>query len=122
MIVAYRWKTMILPAVLLSEGAISYARMRIGVEVFRILFLKLTLIFRKIPSDFRGYVTLMFDGVVLNMPDTEENTKEFGKHKTSRGSSGFPMMRVVTLMAVVARVHLDVAFASFRGKGTMPLN
>ena len=118
MIAAYRWKTMNLPAVLLSEGAISYARMRIGVEVFRILFFKLTLIFRKIPSDFHGYVTVMFDGVVLNMPDTEENTKEFGKHKTSRGSSGFPMMRVVTLMAAVTRVHLDGAFASYRGKGT----
>ena len=64
MIAAYRWKTMNLPAVLLSEGAISYARMRIGVEVFRILFFKLTLIFRKIPSDFHGYVTVMFDGVV----------------------------------------------------------
>ncbi len=118
MIASYRWTTMILPAVLLSDGAISRARMRVGVEVFKVLFLKLTLIFRQIPPDFHGYVTLIFDGVVLNMPDSEENTQEFGKHKTSRGSSAFPMMRVVTLMAAVARVHLDVAFAPYRGKGT----
>lgn len=113
-----RFATMILPAVLLSDGAISHARMRIGVEVFNILFFKLTLIFRQLSPDFHGFVTVMFDGVVMNMPDSEENTKGFGKHKTSRGSSGFPMMRVVTLMAVTARVHLDVAFASYRGKGT----
>lgn len=118
MIASYRWATMILPAVLLSDGAISHARMRIGVEVFKILFFKLTLIFRQIPPDFHGYVTVMFDGVVMNMPDSEENTKTFGKHTTNRGSSGFPMMRVVTLMAAVARVHLDVAFAPYRGKGT----
>jgi hypothetical protein len=37
MISSYRWATMILPAVLLSDGAISHARMRIGVEVFKIL-------------------------------------------------------------------------------------
>jgi hypothetical protein len=118
MISSYRWATMILPAVLLSDGAISHARTRIGVEVFKILFFKLTLKFRQLSPDFHGYVTIMFDGVVLNMPDSEENTQEFGKHKTSRGSSGFPMMRVVTLMTAVARVHLDVAFASYRGKGT----
>ena len=118
MIASYRWMTMILPAVLLSDGAISHARMRIGVEVFKILFFKLTLIFRQIPPDFHGYVTVMFDGVVMNMPDSEENTKTFGKHKTNRGSSGFPMIRVVTLMAAVARIHLDVAFAPYRGKGT----
>lgn len=118
MISSYRWATMILPAVLLSDGAISHARMRIGIEVFKILFFKLTLIFRQISPDFHGYVTVMFDGVVLNMPDSEENTKMFGKQKNSRGSSGFPLMRVVTLMAVVARVHMDVAFASYRGKGT----
>ena len=118
MIVSYRWATMILPAVLLCDGAITYARLRIGVEVFKILFFKLTMKFREIPPDFHGLVTVMFDGVVLTMPDTESNEKEFGKHKTKRGSSGFPLMRVVTLMAGIARVHLDMAFAPYRGKGT----
>lgn len=118
LISSYRWATKSLPVALLSDGAISHARMRIGVEVFKILYFKLTAIIRQLAPDFHGYVTLAFDGVVLNMPDTDKNTEKFGKHKTNRGSAGFPMMRVVTLMAREARTHLDMEFASYRGKGT----
>ncbi len=118
LICSYRWATLILPAALLCDGAITRARLRVGIDVFRILYYKQSQKFQEIPPDFHGFVTVMFDRVVLTMTDTDSNVKKFGKHKTKRGSSAFPMMRVVTLMAVVTRAHIDAAFASYRGKGT----
>ena len=118
MIASYRWATMMLPAELLCAGAISHARMRVGVEVFRVLFVKLGQHFESVAPDFHHYVTVVFDGVVLNMPDTPSNCTAFSKPSNNRGCAGFPMMRVVTLMAASVRLHLDVAFAPYKGKGT----
>ena len=118
MIASYRWATMTLPAELLCAGAISHARMRVGVEVFRVLFFKLVQHFDRLAPDFHGRVSVIFDGVVLSMPDTPSNCDAFSKPTNNRGRAGFPMMRVVTLMVASVRLHLDVAFAPYKGKGT----
>ena len=118
MIASYRWATMTLPADLVGAGAISHARMRVGVEVFRVLFVKLRQHFEGVSPDFHGRVSVIFDGVVMSMPDTPSNRDAFGKPSNNRGVAGFPMMRGVTLMAASVRLHVDVAFAPYKGKGT----
>jgi hypothetical protein len=114
----WRWMMVALPAKLVQDGAISHARVKLGVDVLLLLFQKVAFLLSSVESDFHGFVTVIFDGTTLSMPDTPSNHERFGKHKSSRGSSGFPLMRVVTLMIRAGRVMVDVAFAPIVGKGT----
>lgn len=114
----WRWMTVALPAKLVQDGAISHARAKLGVDVFILLFRKVACLLSRVEPDFHGFVTVMFDGTTLSMPDTPSNHERFGKHTSSRGPSGFPLMRVVTLMVRAGRVMVDVAFAPILGKGT----
>ena len=40
---------------------------------------------------------MAIDGVVIDVPDTEENAAEFGYSSGGRGDSAFPHVRVVGL-------------------------
>lgn len=55
----------------------------------------------------RGLSVFGVDGSTLRVFDSEENREFFGKAKGPRGESAFPMVRLVTLMAL--RSHLLVA-------------
>ncbi len=118
MLSSWRWLSLSLPAQLLSEGAISHARVKMGWLVFEVLFTKLSFLFLGVQPDFHGWRSCYFDGTTLTMPDTPSNRKRFGKHRSCRGASGFPLMRLVTLMMGSAHVILDMAFAPIKGKGT----
>ncbi len=100
-----------------TYGAISHARVKIGVEVFRLLFAKLTASFKEIEPDFHGYVSVAFDGTTGTMPDSEANQKEFNKPNSGRGQAAFPQLRLVSLLAVSVRLVLDVAYGAYVGKG-----
>ena len=52
----FRWLTAVLPpqTKLVSDGAISHARVKLGVEVFRVLWNKLKASSQALPADFRG--------------------------------------------------------------------
>jgi hypothetical protein len=115
-----RWMQLLLPAkgTLVQEGAISHARVKMGVEVFRALFVKLTDACQKLNADFHGLVTVIFDGTTGKMPDTESNENEFKRPKSGRGKGAFPQMRIMALMAWSARVIMDIAYAAYSGKGT----
>jgi hypothetical protein len=114
----WRWMTVGLPVKLVQDGAISHARVKLGVDVFLLLFQKVACLLSRVAPDFYGFVTVRFDGTTLSMPDTPSNHEHFGKHTSLRGPSGFPLMRVVTLMVRAGRVMVDVAFAPIVGKGT----
>ncbi len=116
----FRWLDGLLPPVsrIVSDGAISHARVRIGAEIFRLLFVKLTGSFPEIEPDFQGYVSVAFDGSTGTMPDSEANQKAYVKPKVGRGQVAFPKLRLVTLLAVSVRLVLDVAYGSYVGKGS----
>lgn len=120
MVSGFRWLRSLLPtqSTIVQDGAISHARVRIGVEVFRALFAKLTASFHKIEPDFHGRITAMFDGTTGTMPDTSHNEQRFGRPKSRRGRAAFPQLRMVTLLAMSVRLILDVAYAPYTGKGT----
>jgi hypothetical protein len=118
MLSTWRWLTLAWPAQLLQDGAISHARVKLGVRVLVVLFQKVVLLFTAIEADFHGLVTVIFDGTTLRMPDTVSNRDHFGKHRAGRGDSGFPLMRVMALMVRAGRFIVDVALAPIAGKGT----
>lgn len=55
----------------------------------------------------RGLAVYGVDGSTLRAPDTQLNRDYFGGTQTTRGASGYPLVRVVALMAL--RSHLLVA-------------
>lgn len=120
MIAGFRWIQTLLPpqSHVVQDGAISHARVRLGVGVFRSLFYKLTSSLWPIEPDFHGYVSAAFDGSTGTMPDTECNVNEFHKPQSRSGNAAFPQMRMMTLLALPVRLILDVAYAPYTGKGT----
>lgn len=113
-----RWMFLNLPAKLIKDGAISHARVKLGVSVFVDIFYKFVQSFASISPDFYGWVTVMFDGTAMTMPDSKSNQDTFGKPKSSRGSGAFPQTRVVVLLVMSARLIFDIAYAPFNGKKT----
>lgn len=113
-----RWLNSGLPAKLVACGTISRARVQLGFEIFRTVFLKFVISLQAYEPDFHGYVTAIFDGSSLTMPDTASNQAEFGKPKTGRGQAAFPQTRVMALMIRATRLIVDIAYAPFQGKGT----
>jgi len=60
----------------------------------------------------------MFDGVSMTTPDTKSNLERFGKHKSGRGQSGFPQIRMVALMMLFGHRIIDLDHVPFKGKKT----
>ena len=120
MLSGFRWLADVLPAQakLLSDGAISHARVQLGVAVFRVLWTKLVASFQPLPADFHGLISVIFDGSTGTMPDTEANGAAFGKPHARRGTAAFPQVRLMGLLAVAQRRLVDLAFAPYTGKGT----
>jgi hypothetical protein len=120
MLAGFRWLADSLPAQakLVSDGALSHARVKLGVEVFRVLWTKLVASFHPLPADFHGLTSVIFDGSTGTMPDTADNRATFGKPSARTGSAAFPQVRLMGLLAVAQRRLLDLAFAPYTGKGT----
>ncbi|MEM9447512.1 MAG: transposase domain-containing protein [Cyanobacteria bacterium P01_E01_bin.6] len=84
MVSGWRWLSCALPKDLVAEGAISHARRRVGVEVFRQLFYRVIVTFQPIPTDFHPWMSVAFDGSTGTMPDSESNRTQFGKSNNQR--------------------------------------
>ena len=114
MVSGLRWLCLDLPAKLVKDGAISHARVKLGVPVFRDIFYKFILSFTLIQPDFYGWATVMFDGTAMTMPDTKSNRDKFGKPKSNKGSGAFPQIRAVTPLMLSARRIFDDRLCSFQ--------
>ncbi len=119
MLSGFRWLVGCLPATskLVSDGALSHARERVGVEVFRTVLLKLRGQHPPVPPDFHGRVTGVFDGSIGTMPDTPSNRVAWEKSGSSR-KAAFPRLRFMCLLVATTRTVWDLAYASYRGKQT----
>ncbi len=93
-------------------AAIHQARARLGALPMRWLFAATAQRWAQDSArdnDFCGLALYGLDGTTLRVPDSDENRAHFGGTDTHRGPSGYPLLRVVTLMAV--RSHLLAAAA-----------
>lgn len=90
-----------------SPGAIPKARRRLGAKPVESLFdLTAEAWTRQDPASvrWRGLSVLVADGSCLNVPDTPENAKEFGRPSNDKSAGGFPQIRVMAVLN--ARTHL----------------
>jgi len=103
-----------------TTGAITQARSRLGAEPLRSLFESVAAPLAQETTKgafLRSWHLLAIDGVQLELPDTAENTKEFGKN-SHRGAPGpYPQARVVGLGECGTHAIIGARIGSlFRGE------
>lgn len=63
----------------------------------------------------RGLLVCAIDGTTMFVPDSEANAVAFGRHSGRPGTpAGYPMLRLVTVVACGTRTVLDAVFGSYR--------
>jgi hypothetical protein len=95
-----------------SKGALCQARYRLGprplVALFKRVCSKPLAEPQTVPEAFLFGLRLMaLDGTVLDLPDTPENVRVFGKRNSPRGSSAWPQARVVAISECATHAVLE---------------
>jgi Insertion element 4 transposase N-terminal/Transposase DDE domain len=95
-----------------SKGALCQARYRLGpkplVALFKRVCSKPLAEPETVPEAFLfGLRLVALDGTVLDLPDTPENVRVFGKRNSPRGSSAWPQARVVALSECATHAVLE---------------
>jgi len=66
----------------------------------------------------KGRSVVLVDGTTASMPDTPENQAVFPQSKAQGVGLGFPLVRIVALIALATGVVRDLALGPYRGKET----
>lgn len=95
-----------------APSAVTQARARLGPAPVRFLFERTAAKWAHESARrhaWRGLSLYGVDGTTLRVPDSPDNRRHFGSHSAGggRGTSGYPLVRLVTLMAL--RSHLLAA-------------
>ena len=83
-----------------DESAFTQARRRLGVAPLRQLFLETAgpmTTHQTIGASYRGWRLMGLDGTTLDLPDTPENARTFGRPTTGRAKGAFPQVRLLAL-------------------------
>ncbi len=94
----------------IAKSAVAQARARLGDEPMKWLFERCSETWGHASArrhEWRGLAIYGLDGTTVRVPDSQENRDHFGGQSGPRGDSGYPIARIVTLMAL--RSHLIVA-------------
>jgi hypothetical protein len=102
--------------VVASAGA--QARARLGPEPLRWLFERCGSTWAHASADrlrWRGLAVYGVDGTTVRVPDSEENRAHFGGQDAGEkhGRSGYPLTRMVTLMALRSHLLVGARFGAF---------
>src|SRR5207247_567408 len=97
-----------------SEGALWQARARLGVIPLRWLFdlLRGPAVAAGAGVRWCGLLVCAIDGTTLSIPDSARNLAAYTKQAGNHGGSGYPLMRMVTLVACGTRTVIDAVFGS----------
>jgi hypothetical protein len=103
----------------IADSAVAQARARLGASPLRWLFEKCSEAWAKASADrlrWRGLAVYGVDGTTVRVPDSPENREQFGSQDAGgkRGLSGYPLVRVVTLMALRSHLLLAVRFGPYK--------
>ena len=100
---------------LASKSAITRARTRLGAAPLKELFARVARPFAEpgLPGAwYRDRRLISLDGTTIDLPDTPELEARFGRPGASRGTAGFPQLRLLTLTET--GTHAIFAFAMGR--------
>jgi hypothetical protein len=96
-----------------SEGALWQGRARLGVAPLRWLFDLLrgpAATARSTSVRWCGLLVCAIDGTTLSVPDSPRNLAVYAKQAGNHGGSGYPLMRMVALVACGTRSIVDAVF------------
>ena len=65
-----------------------------------------------------GRHVVLVDGTTASMPDTPENQKAFPRPETQEAGLGFPLVRMVAIIALASGVVRDLALGPYQGEET----
>jgi len=105
-----------------STAAIVQARQRAGARLLRELFHAVArpIATARTRGAFVGGLRLMaIDGTTLDVADTPENDRAFGRPTTGRGVGAFPQIRILALIETGTHAICDVVIRPFRS-GEVP--
>jgi Insertion element 4 transposase N-terminal/Transposase DDE domain len=101
---------------LVCKSAITQARVRLGEAPLRELFRRLAqpLADPRAPGAwYQGRRLVSFDGTTIDVPDLPVLERHFGRPPSSRGSSGFPQLRLLTLLETGTHAIFATVIAGF---------
>jgi hypothetical protein len=106
------------PGGLIAKSAIAQARQRLGDEPLAYLFATTAEAWAARSADrhrWRGLALYGADGTTLRVADTPENREAFGGQSAGgdRGASGYPLVRVLGLMALRSHMLSALRFADY---------
>lgn len=105
-------------------SSISRARMRLGVEPLKMLYEELVVPVATPKTRgawYRGRKLVSIDGSTLDVADTQENEKAFGRPGASRGTAGFPKIRLVSLVENGTHVLFGTQHGPYKGSSEKAL-
>ncbi len=96
-----------------STSALAQARRRVGVKPLRALF-ELLAGPAAGTRRWRGLLVCAIDGTLMSLPDSTANLTRYARHTCNNGGSGYPLMRLLTVVACGTRTVIDAVFGSDR--------
>ena len=96
-----------------TAGALCQARRRIGIAPMKALFDLLRGPAAGVATAgtrWRGLLVTAIDGTIMTAPDSTANLPEYTKHRCHNGGSGYPLIRVLALVACGTRTIIDAVF------------
>ena len=96
-----------------STSAISQARTRLGEAPMKLLFERIAVPMARAGTRgawLRGLRVMAIDGLVLDVPATPDNDKEFGRSGNATAPSPFPQVRLVAVGECGTHGIVDAAF------------
>lgn len=109
-------------SVTVARSAVPQARARLGPEPLAWLFTRCADAWAHASANrhrWRGLALYGVDGSTLRVADSDENHKYFTCSSGKRGTSGYPLLRLVGLMALRSHLLASVAFGPYdTGEGS----
>lgn len=107
----------------IAKSAIPVARARLGAEPIEYLFKRSGEKWGHASAArdrWRGLALLGVDGTTVRVPDSSENRATFGDQATRNGeTSGYPLVRIVALMALRSHLLVSAAICGFSEHGEL---
>jgi hypothetical protein len=106
-----------------DDSAFTQARRRLGVAPLRQLFLETArpmATHQTLGASYRGWRLMGLDGTTLDLPDTPENARTFGRPTNGRAEGAFPQVRLLALCELGTHAVCGLAIKPLRhGESSM---
>jgi hypothetical protein len=104
----------------MAKSAVAQARARLGDQPLKWLFERCSEHWGHDSARrhaWRGLALYGVDGTTLRVPDSPENRAHFGGHNSGAGrESGYPLVRMVTMMALRSHLLVAASFGPYAGE------